>query len=89
MDIHLAHDEALSFNGDARGLAITCNSGVLWITIEGDNRDILLHPGEKLQVAQNGKVVVEARRAAALRVIIGPVAAGRTSLSPCLCPNVL
>lgn len=88
MDIQLAHDEALSFNGDARGLVITCSSGTLWITIEGDNRDILLHPGERLQVAMKGKVVVEARRAAGMRVAIGAGTAGKTWLSPCLRPNV-
>lgn len=43
------------------GQRITCTAGRLWITIEDDPNDHVLHPQERLVVAGPGKVVVGGR----------------------------
>jgi quercetin dioxygenase-like cupin family protein len=45
---------------DAAGAAITCLTGRLWITQEGDRRDFVLAPGDSLQIARGGLTLVSA-----------------------------
>jgi Protein of unknown function (DUF2917) len=48
---------------------ITCLSGVLWVTQEGDSRDLFLAPGESFKLLPRGVTLVTALEAAAVRVL--------------------
>ena len=45
---------------DAQGTRIECLSGSLWITQEGDVRDVVLGPGEDLRLDRAGATLVHA-----------------------------
>lgn len=53
---------------DAAGAAITCLTGRLWITQEGDRRDFVLSAGESLRIARGGLTLVSAVEASRLAV---------------------
>ncbi len=48
----------------ARGLAIECIEGELWITADGSPGDILLAPGDRLTLDESPRVVISALRPA-------------------------
>ena len=48
---------------------LTCLSGVLWITQEGDWRDLFLGPGQSFELSPRGVAVVTALEAASVRVL--------------------
>ena len=54
----------------ARGtsLDIFCLSGVVWITLEGDLRDLFLAPGESMLLERRGMVLITALEPAALKI---------------------
>ena len=43
------------------GQRITCTAGRLWLTIENDPNDYVLHPRERMVIPGSGKVVVGGR----------------------------
>ena len=45
---------------DAAGVEITCLSGAVWLTMEGDLRDIVLTAGDSHAVRRNGVTLVNA-----------------------------
>jgi len=45
---------------DARGHRITCESGELWLTLDGDRRDIILPAGHAWLVDRPGPLVLSA-----------------------------
>ena len=45
---------------EARGLAIECVHGSLWVTFENGGRDHVLEPGERMPVSAGGRMVIEA-----------------------------
>lgn len=47
---------------DGRGLAVQCLSGRLWLTQEGDPRDIVLEPGDLAPIERDGLSIVAALR---------------------------
>ncbi len=51
---------------EARGLAIECVRGALWITFEGGGADHVLQPGERIPVRASGRMVIEAMAASEL-----------------------
>ncbi len=51
-----------------RGHAIECVSGELWITQDGDSRDIVLARGERFTLDRDGAVLVTALGPARVRV---------------------
>jgi hypothetical protein len=53
---------------DASGAGITCLTGRLWITQDGDPRDFVLAPGESLTVRRGGVTLVSAAEPSLLRV---------------------
>ena len=57
--VRLEPPGALSLD-DAAGVEITCSSGRLWITMEGDTRDITLAAGESYTIERNGRTIVSA-----------------------------
>ncbi len=62
---------------DGQGRQVQCLTGRLWITQEGDPRDIVLDAGEGYTIEQSGLTVVCALREATLLVLEStPVQAG-------------
>lgn len=45
---------------DARGDLLSCRSGEVWITFDGDRRDLILGPGDSCRIATAARVVVSA-----------------------------
>jgi hypothetical protein len=44
--------------GDAYGLQLASAGGTLWVTVDGDRRDIVLQPGETVTIASHADTVV-------------------------------
>lgn len=63
--IKLQRGECIQLRGRS-GRRVTAHSGVLWLTEEGNARDILLRPGEAYLLTRDGRTVVEAFAEAAL-----------------------
>ena len=62
---------------DAEGTILSVESGVLWITLERDPRDIILLPGMSFEIDRTGRTVVVAEEDSQLRVKEPPSAAVR------------
>ena len=43
---------------NAAGMEITCLSGCLWLTMEGDSRDIMLAAGDAFTIERNGLTLI-------------------------------
>ena len=50
-------------------IEIACLSGVLWVTQEGDCRDLFLGPGESLELLARGATLVAALEPSTLRAV--------------------
>ena len=61
----LVRHELVSFSG-ARDLVLSCVAGELWITVDGDGRDIILVAGKSWHIDSDAEVVVSALQAAAV-----------------------
>ena len=48
---------------------IACLSGVVWITQQGDLRDLFLAPGESIELLPRGRTLVTALEPALVRVV--------------------
>ena len=46
---------------DLEGTAVRCASGDLWVTIENDVADHVLHAGQSLTIPTQGKVIIGGR----------------------------
>ena len=53
---------------DARGRTVKCVSGSVWLTMEGDIRDIVLAPGDSFVVDRDGLTILAAQQPSAVRV---------------------
>jgi hypothetical protein len=51
------------------GTQVVCKQGVLWLTQVGDWGDHFLRPGEKYVIRKRNKLLIEAMRDAAIRLI--------------------
>lgn len=63
----LARREMLRIS-DARGDLIRCNTGELWITLDGDLRDVVLSAGANWRIEGDGPVVVSALQPSAFSI---------------------
>jgi hypothetical protein len=54
------------------GLQVTCLEGVLWLTLEGDNRDIALTAGRSFTIDRDGLTVVYALKPSTITVGVAP-----------------
>lgn len=59
---------AMSVYTDATDAQIRCDRGALWLTQDGDTRDIVLKAGEQFQPDRRGNVLVYALEASSLTV---------------------
>lgn len=66
--LHLRKDGCAALT-EARGMAIRCRSGLLWITAECDCRDYVLRAGQSLEIFTRGRVVIEAERDSELQLV--------------------
>jgi hypothetical protein len=53
---------------DARGARVHCRAGSVWVTQEGDRRDVVLEPGDSILIERDGMAVVSALRDASIDV---------------------
>ena len=53
---------------DASGRTVTCVSGSVWLTMEDDNRDIVLEPGATFVVDRDGLTLLAAQQPSAVQV---------------------
>jgi hypothetical protein len=60
---------ALARLPDASSTRIVCETGIVWITIDNDPRDIVLAPGQSFLVDRRAGVLVYALEDACVRVI--------------------
>ncbi len=51
---------ALQRLNDVEGCAVTVLSGMVWITQDGDPRDVFVSPGQTFRIDRPGLVLVEA-----------------------------
>jgi hypothetical protein len=84
LSLHHAHI-ALERRGwihllDAAGMRIACRSGTVWVTQSLDTRDVVLQPGDSLEIGRRGVTVVHATECASVMLEEGPyIPARRTS----------
>jgi Protein of unknown function (DUF2917) len=69
----IALEKEISVRVEVAGTAveITCVAGVLWVTQEGDLRDLFLAPGESLRLARRGLTIVTALEPSLVRLVEG------------------
>lgn len=66
-NISLAARRAMSLN-DAAGAEVACVSGQVWLTMDGDRRDIFLAPGEAHNIERGGLTLINAIEPSVLHV---------------------
>ena len=57
---------------DGDGTEVQSLGGAVWITQEGDQRDVILHPGESFTLDRNGLTLLVALEEPAIARIVGP-----------------
>ncbi|SRR5258705_9893675 len=53
---------------NGRGSVVTCITGTVWLTMEGDTRDVVLQPGASFVVDQRGLTILAAHEASVVDV---------------------
>ena len=53
---------------DAGGATVTCVSGNVWLTMEGDPRDVVLAPGASFTIERAGLTLLAAQQASVVQV---------------------
>jgi hypothetical protein len=66
---------------DAAGTTIANRRGILWVTQDGDPRDIVLAPGQSFTVDRDGTTLVTSMRGAAVAALsTRPASAPRAAI---------
>jgi len=71
--ISLAGNTFWSAYGRPDEIEIDCREGDVWITQEGDPRDIILHAGQQFRNGKRGLIIVQPFRSAMIMVNGGRV----------------
>lgn len=53
----------------ALGITIACLAGSIWVTLDNDMRDVILHAGHSFKVESNQQVLIQALDTARIRLI--------------------
>jgi hypothetical protein len=53
---------------DGAGVGIECRSGSVWVTLDHDQRDIVLSPGERFEGTEHRRVLVSALESSCITV---------------------
>jgi hypothetical protein len=59
---------------DGQGGSVLCLEGTVWITQENDPVDVVLEPGEALELTRKGRAVVQAMANSRIAVLGHPAA---------------
>lgn len=59
-EITLPKHKTWSIEGNRHGDVISCKSGILWITQEGDFKDYVIEAGRSFWVTRPGTIIVQA-----------------------------
>jgi hypothetical protein len=70
--LKLAEGETWSTHSPRAGLVIGCESGKLWVTVEGDPEDHILLAPDRLTVPTRGRVAVLALCPSSIEVVAAP-----------------
>lgn len=65
---------------DIAGMSLRCTSGSLWLTLDGDPRDVILEPGETFAGTEHRRAIIYAFQDACLS--LRPVAEASTATAP-------
>lgn len=76
----LKRNQVLKVRG-GRGHSIVCDSGSVWLTQEGDARDIVLNAGEAFTLDRRGLTLVLAFEPGAIRITQAKPQAGASRLA--------
>ena len=76
-DLSLAH-QAMFEVSDAAGVQITCRQGSLWLTLDGDARDIVIDAGESFIAMEHRRALIYALTPSDLSVAMGPTTVATT-----------
>lgn len=67
---------------DAAGIAIECEQGSLWITLDDDPRDIVLVPGERFASSEHRRALVSALEPSRIAVAMPRPALASSAATP-------
>lgn len=56
---------------DARGVRAMATRGCLWVTMDGDRRDLVLRAGDELTIERDGRTLIHAHTASTVRIVDG------------------
>jgi len=62
---------------DAEGAVVNVDAGCVWLTLEGDTRDIVLTPGMRFEIDRTGLTIIAAEEDAKLRLCSPDTASAR------------
>ncbi|RYF43452.1 MAG: DUF2917 domain-containing protein [Comamonadaceae bacterium] len=82
----LLEPRAIHRIADAAALQVTCREGSVWITLDGDPRDIVLEAGECFSTREHRRALIYAFGRARLRLspLAAPATAARSRVQPCV-----
>lgn len=84
-ELCLADNAPLRLNG-ARGLWVCCTAGRVWLTVDGEAGDIILHAGQSHRIQSNGLALLEAIGSGRVRLRPAPRTFRRLRLMACTLP---
>lgn len=64
-EITLRKGQLHTWNGNHIGHVIEAREGTLWLTQDGDSRDIILRPGQSFRLTRPGRTIAQSLSAAA------------------------
>ncbi len=70
-ELSLAH-QAMFKVSDAAGVQIVCRAGSLWITLDGDSRDIVLAAGDSFMATDHRRALIYALAPSSLSLAMAP-----------------
>lgn len=77
-DLSLAH-QAMFEVTDAAGVQISCRQGSLWLTLDGDTRDIVIDAGESFVATEHRRALIYALAPSDLSVAMAPTGTPNTA----------
>ena len=66
---------------DASAVRILCTAGCLWLTLDEDVRDVILHPGDSFEGGQARRALIYAMEPSAFTLLAQPQRTMRRRLS--------
>ncbi|NJD62858.1 MAG: DUF2917 domain-containing protein [Deltaproteobacteria bacterium] len=79
--LHFSKRTILNLEGPVRGVTIACESGVAWLTQQGDARDYILRAGGDYSAYREGQIVVQIMKDARITILLRDRLPGELRLS--------